>query len=654
MTQRHLALLTVLISIWLGPGQPLWANVNTFPPPQNNTDVITEMDFVSQLEARLGRDIRAFLGHDRFIINVDVRIQQVRTVTPTTNQQFQLSPEQQKKLDSLNQLINQLEVQAQEQVLASTPDTVQLPGLPFSRDSEVAVPEPRPDTAMLDSLKEMRESLMGFQSEDGITEEVLHTSQDVFAQVDNMVVTLLVDDGISLSQEEFLKSLIENKLNINYFRGDKLAIVRTTFESLVNELSRPLEEEPTPEAAPSDSNEAQESSANAWMQQYFPHLLLTLLGLMVLLMVLQLMRKQRIHQSQPEIGMPTPAPMEPPPTLKDDQQPVVEDIRSLKQDIITAGLGQPERTSAKLEDLLMSGNQVRPLAAAYQVLGGSLFRGLFPSLSTGQIYEINQYLEENTLSSDDIHSELSALKHLMLSNQQGSLSHNPAKPFQFLQRLGDGQIVYLLQEEPPRIKALVLSQLSAERAALLLRQLAPAQQGQVAYEIGQFNEFPIATFRDVADRLAKKSLTVPSFENLNTDGTSLLVDMLDNLPGSDQHQLLRRIKHDSPETYYRLRKVYYTFTDLGRTPPQVLSEALREFDRKQLALALNNANPELVRYTLEALPGKLRAAIVDELKFGEAKPAENVVEQARRSIVHHLRSLIKTGRFSMDDLATIE
>ncbi len=612
-------------------------------------DVMTEMEFIGQMENRITRDLRAYLGNDRFIINIDARIQRLRGTIPKAAPDYILSPAQEQKLQNLNALIEELEQKTLEQQQSSTPESIQLPGLPFGEDASVEVPAPT-DSPVLESLKSMRESLVNFEDSGEPVEEILETSQDIFSRIENLVVTILIDETISLSQEEFVRTLLESKLKLNYFRGDRLVLVKTPFESISDELNSEPDTR-MPEAL--DPNSTSEE-LNWWQQTWVPWVALAFAASIFLLLLILIFRKPKY--TLPPDSTVNQAPISVPSAISNEtsEAPVVADIRSLKQEIITAGLGNPERASGRVEDLLLGGNYLKTLASAYQTLGGSLFRGLFPSISTGQIYEITQFLEQNQLTPDEVHSELTALRHVLLRDQASFPEHHPSKPFKFLDRLADGQIVYLLQDEEPRIKALVLSQVSATRAAALLKHLAPAQQGQIAYEIGQFNEFPIATFRDVADRLAKKSLNVPSFENLNTDGTALLIDMLDNLPSSDEHQLLDRIKQDSPETYYRLRQVYYTFNDLGRTPPEILGEILREVDRKQLTSALANANPQLVKYILEALPSKVRAAVQDQLQYTDSQPDDNLVEQSRRTIVHHIRELIKTGKFSMQDLATIE
>ena len=56
-------------------------------------DDLEEIQLKSRIEDRLARDIQAYLGHNRFIINVDVTLQKIRQVVkkqinkPTNNRQ---------------------------------------------------------------------------------------------------------------------------------------------------------------------------------------------------------------------------------------------------------------------------------------------------------------------------------------------------------------------------------------------------------------------------------------------------------------------------------------------------------------------------------------------------------------------------------------
>jgi flagellar motor switch protein FliG len=226
-------------------------------------------------------------------------------------------------------------------------------------------------------------------------------------------------------------------------------------------------------------------------------------------------------------------------------------------------------------------------------------------------------------------------------------------PFAFLDKLNDSQVLYLIKDEETRIKALVFSQLPAKRAASLVQRLEGQEQSAVAYELGEFETLPVSTFKDVADRLAQKSLHVPSFENVSANGLSVLINMLDTMSSGEEARLLKTLKSDKPETYYRLRQVYYTYADLMRTPERIIANELREIDRSIMALSLCNTPIEFKRHVLTGLPVKLRSAVIAELKVQEGQAAQEQTEQARNQVVAKMREVLKAGRFSMEELIAV-
>ncbi|MEL7399416.1 MAG: FliG C-terminal domain-containing protein, partial [Pseudomonadota bacterium] len=115
----------------------------------------------------------------------------------------------------------------------------------------------------------------------------------------------------------------------------------------------------------------------------------------------------------------------------------------------------------------------------------------------------------------------------------------------------------------------------------------------------------------------------------------------------------KTLKSEKPETYYRLRQVYLTFADLVRTPERVIANELREINRDVMATSLCHCSTEFKRHVLSALPGKLRTAVIAELKIQESEATLDQVEAARQQVVTIMRNLLKEGRFSMDELAPI-
>ena len=56
------------------------AATNTPVEVQTKTDDLEEIQLKSRLEDSLARDIQSYLGHNRFIINVKVKLEKIRQV----------------------------------------------------------------------------------------------------------------------------------------------------------------------------------------------------------------------------------------------------------------------------------------------------------------------------------------------------------------------------------------------------------------------------------------------------------------------------------------------------------------------------------------------------------------------------------------------
>ena len=70
-------------------------------------------------------------------------------------------------------------------------------------------------------------------------------------------------------------------------------------------------------------------------------------------------------------------------------------------------------------------------------------------------------------------------------------------------------------------------------------------------------------------------------------------------------------------------------------------------------MALCHCSTEFKRHVLSALPGKLRTAVIAELKIQESEATLDHVEVARQQVVSIMRGLLREGRFSMEELTPI-
>lgn len=621
------------------------AATNTPVEVQTKTDDLEEIQLKSRLEDSLARDIQSYLGHNRFIINVKVKLEKIRQVIkksappanpPLKNYQPTFLP----KLTFPNAPDNESEEEVES-----------LPGLPF-----MEISSDKEKDAELQFMREQIERLQNEQRQprwqDGNNEsdEVGRSGTEetigVFNRIAQLTVTLAVEDTIKAEQEAFLRNLVYQKAALNDLRGDELKIIKTQFSAL------PISEQEALGMASTFDGET--APAQSWMDENFNALLLGLLSLLALLLISLIvlsLRKKTTQEPVPStaanLSESTPNNVTPPVEL--DEPSNAQVLQKTRQEIISLGLGQPQHVQGTMDQLLSQEEKITMAASVYRVLGRSLFRSIFPNVEQLQLQSIMAHLADQPPDEEQQFQDTQDFYQLLQKTIQET-AEVKSHPFEFLSKLNDSQVVYLIQHEDARIQALIISQLPAQQAARVLNRINEKRQAQVIAELGQFDTFPLDTFKDVADRLAQSSLNVPSFENVNADGLHMLMNMLDNMNSAEENKVLKRLKQDKPDTFYKLRQQYFTFADVLKTPKQILSNALREVERNYIGRAICGTPDEFKIHVLSSLTPKLKALAKEDLKRYEGRIAAKDIEPARKAIVHKLREYIHTGKFSMNEL----
>jgi len=612
----------------------------TFEVPAKK-DEIEEARFKDEMEARLNRDLQAYLGNNRFIIHVEAELKKTRTIVK-------------ERSSSGGNNIPERPIFTSKPIPASFGNRSQevketLPGLPTSD-----LPTFEDNSAEVDALKgrvqqleSERQQALGYaeklrkEAEKQI-EKIKEKTLGYRNSINKLTITIVLDKILNDEQVEFIRNLITRKARLDELRGDSLKIVRTVFKK-----------------------DEKKDAVLDWWQQYQGWIMLACFGFMMLLLLLalylfnkrlsdSLRENQRRNEGFDNLTVPAAVEMAPIGNSDDKLQDNFNDKRrqlnEMRQELVTIGLGQPQLFQQRINEQLNSGNS-QNVAALYDVLGKGLFHSLCPKIASADSEILSNQIVQQPLDDDQRISCLNNLRHEMLKALGEDDSGNA--PFAFLEKLNDSQVLYLIKEEETRIKALVFSQMSAQRGASLVQRLEGHEQSAVAYELGEFETLPVSTFKDVADRLAQKSLNVPSFENISANGLSVLINMLDTMSSGEETRLLKTLKADKPETYYRLRQVYYTYADLMRTPERIIANELRDIDRTVMALSLCNTPTEFKRHILSGLPVKLRSSVIAELKIQEGQAAQEQTEQARNQVVAKMREVLKAGRFSMEELIAV-
>jgi flagellar motor switch protein FliG len=198
-------------------------------------DDLEEIQLKSRLEDRLARDIQAYLGHGRFIINVDVTLQKIRQVVK--GKTINIQPPQNN--DNQNSNYPKLRFpkfsnDKQDSGNNSDDNIDSLPGLPFmdiSADKE--------KDAELEFMREQIQRLQRQQrqpqwgGEAGSPGSGQQTAPDttvgVFNKIRKLSISLVIEKDVNAEQQAFIRNLIYQKPHSMICAATILPLLKLSF-----------------------------------------------------------------------------------------------------------------------------------------------------------------------------------------------------------------------------------------------------------------------------------------------------------------------------------------------------------------------------------------------------------------------------------------
>ena len=366
----------------------------TFEVPAKK-DEIEEVRFKDEMEARLNRDLKAYLGNNRFIIHVEAELKKTRTVVKQEGARTpqNIPPRPVFNAQPIPAIITDTRINNRNS--RNNEPQESLPGLPTS-DSPIF----EDNSAEVDALKGRVEQLESERQQAlNYAEQLRKEAEQQIAEIkektlgyrnsiNKLTITVVLDKSLKDEQVEFIRNLITRKARLDELRGDSLAIVRTEFKDVVKT-----------------------DVVTSWWQQYQGWIALASFGLMMLLLLLALylfnkrltdtFQQNQANNNNPNndqgrhdslVGDSALAADLTASNAQDEAQERRRQFNEMRQELVTIGLGQPQLFQQRIAEQINNGNS-QHVAALYEVMGKSLFRSLSPKLSTSEFDRIAEQAE---------------------------------------------------------------------------------------------------------------------------------------------------------------------------------------------------------------------------------------------------------------------
>lgn len=189
-----------------------------------------------------------------------------------------------------------------------------------------------------------------------------------------------------------------------------------------------------------------------------------------------------------------------------------------------------------------------------------------------------------------------------------------------LENMNRLQLAAALNEEHPRTVALIMANLSTERVASLIQELAPAQRMAVAKEIVRTPRTLGIVFEKVAASALKRAATFPVEKQEEFNVILRMANIFREIDKSERRNLIESIREDNEEIAMEVQKAMYRFEDLLELDDRGVQAVLAQTDSTTLQNALFEATDEMIDKIMSNLSRRAAATLREELTYQRSVP----------------------------------
>ncbi len=217
-------------------------------------------------------------------------------------------------------------------------------------------------------------------------------------------------------------------------------------------------------------------------------------------------------------------------------------------------------------------------------------------------------------------------------------------PFVDIRSANTDELVLALEGEHPQTIAVVLSELSPRKSQEVLALLSEEVRLNAVCKMTNLDVLRGGVKERIAsmvdDRL--KSFKGETLVEKPEQTLRKLAIMLSGLQKDLRDRLLDEIKKHNEETSTMVRRLMITWEDIPSIADRSLQEGLRAVQAGKLAIALFEADPEIVQKIRSNISERLAATLDEEISLMQ-EPLEEEVLEAREEVVEPLRKASEEG-----------
>lgn len=228
------------------------------------------------------------------------------------------------------------------------------------------------------------------------------------------------------------------------------------------------------------------------------------------------------------------------------------------------------------------------------------------------------------------------------------------RPFHFARKADPNQVLGFIQDEHPQTVALVLSYLEPAQSAMIMSELSPEMQADVARRIATMKGTSPDVIAEVEDILESKLSTMTSIDSTQAGGIEAIVQILNGVDRTTEKSILEQLSTKDPDLVDEIKKRMFVFEDIIFLDSRAIQRVIREVDARDLQLALKVSRDDVKEVLFNNMSKRMAEQFKEDMEYMGPVRLRDVEDAQQRivGIIRHLEDLgeIVVSRGGGDDV----
>jgi len=223
-----------------------------------------------------------------------------------------------------------------------------------------------------------------------------------------------------------------------------------------------------------------------------------------------------------------------------------------------------------------------------------------------------------------------------------------ALPFGFLQKVDSQNLLTFIIDEHPQTIALILSHLTPQQAAEVVRGIPAERQISVIRRVAMMGQTSPEIIKEVERGLEHRMSSIMSQQFENAGGVATVAEILNVIDRATGRTLLENLAQEDPELVDEIRRLMFVFEDITKFSDRDIQTLLKNVESSQWAMALKGASEELKEKILRNMSKRAADLLREEMEYLGPVRLSNV-EQTQQQIVDIVRRLEDAGEITISN-----